>query len=90
MHPQRKASVCAIKDGKVLVRLEKESEIAIPALLLHLGESKTRATPKHAPPTDRWLWRDANGDGRMDAGEFLAIYDAEKTRDLFVDDAGGL
>jgi hypothetical protein len=83
-------TVANVGQAVAAFRFEKDSEIAIPALLLHLGESKTHAAPQHAPPAGRWLWRDANGDGRMDAGEFFAIDDAEKTRDVFVDDVGGL
>ena len=83
-------AVANVGQAVAAFRFENDSEIAIPTLLLHLGESKSRATPQHAPPTDRWLWRDANGDGHLDAGEILAINDAEKTRDAFVDDAGGL
>lgn len=79
-----------VGQGVAAYRFEKDSEIAVPAMLLHLGESKTRAKPRHAPPAERWLWRDANGDGQMDAGEFRAIEDGENMRDLFVDENGGL
>ncbi len=71
-------------------RFAKDSEIAIPTMLLHIGEGKTRFKPKQAPEADHWLWRDANNDGRMDAAEFLNTDATEKTRDIFIDEAGGI
>jgi hypothetical protein len=66
------------------------SEIAIPTMLWHLADSKTRSEPAAAPAATQWLWRDTNHDGRMTADEFVALTENDKPQDCFIDDGGGL
>ena len=50
-----------------------DGDLATPSVVLSSGplkEDKTGWTPPHQPESGRWLWRDANGNGRFDAGEY--------------------
>jgi DNA-binding beta-propeller fold protein YncE len=71
-------------------RFAPDSEIAIPTLLWHLADSKTKFDPVTAPDSAQWLWRDVNHDGCLDAQEFVVPPWEDKPRDCFIDDAGGL
>jgi len=46
-------------------------EIAIPAVCFAKQHIKGD-WPPHQPDTGEWIWRDANGDGAMEAGEYLS------------------
>ena len=50
-----------------------DGEIAVPAALFakrHYAPEDKSAWPATQPPNGEWLWHDANGDGKMQAGEF--------------------
>ncbi len=50
-----------------------DGDLATPSVVLSSGplkEDKTGWMPPHQPESGRWLWRDANGNGRFDAGEY--------------------
>ena len=50
-----------------------DGDLATPSVVLSSGslkEDKTGWTPSHQPESGRWLWRDANGNGSFDAGEY--------------------
>jgi SMP-30/Gluconolactonase/LRE-like region len=52
-----------------------DGDLATPSVVLSSGplkEDKTGWTPPHQPGSGRWLWRDANGNGRFDDGEYTA------------------
>jgi SMP-30/Gluconolactonase/LRE-like region len=50
-----------------------ESDIAVPSAVLSSGpikEDKTDWKPAGQPAKGRWFWRDANGNGKFDPGEY--------------------
>jgi hypothetical protein len=50
-----------------------DGETAIPAVLFakkHYAPEDKSVWPAAQPPKGEWLWRDVNGDGRMQVGEF--------------------
>jgi len=50
-----------------------DGEVAVPAGLILKKRYNSRAAPgypPHQPDKGEWIWRDANGDGKFDAGEF--------------------
>lgn len=71
-------------------RFATDSEIAIPAMLWHLADSKTRSEPVAAPSAAQWIWRDQNHDGAMTTNEFVAVMGDTKPQDCFIDEACGL
>jgi hypothetical protein len=55
-------------------RFEDDAETAIPcALFTHQNTLNTQERwPRTQPTAGRWIWIDRNGDGKMDASEFMA------------------
>lgn len=56
----------------IVYRFEADSEIAVPCAMFgreHLKEN----WPEHQPADGAWLWRDAKGNGDMEADEFESI-----------------
>ncbi len=50
-----------------------EADLAIPSAVLSASHyEKDGWSPPHQPEKDGWLWRDANGNGQMDEGEYSA------------------
>jgi hypothetical protein len=50
-----------------------EGDRAVPSAVLSTGpirEEKSTWTPTHQPAQGRWFWRDVNGNGKFDAGEY--------------------
>ena len=50
-----------------------EGDLAVPSVVLSAGPlkaDKSGWSPPHQPKTGRWFWRDANGNGKFDAGEY--------------------
>ncbi len=71
---------------------EADGETAIPSALFaqrHLGKD---GWPPNQPARGEWLWRDANGNGGFDAGEYATRGDADApaAQGWWVDDAGGV
>ena len=59
-------------------RFEPNSEIAVPCALFsrrHIGDKG--AWPAHQPARGAWIWRDLNGNGAFDEGEYQSPPDAE-------------
>jgi sugar lactone lactonase YvrE len=50
-----------------------EGDLAVPSVVLSSGPIKTDDgwSPPGQPESGRWLWRDADGDGQMVAGEYV-------------------
>ena len=73
-----------------------DGEVAIPSGLFtkkHLKEKEAaEAWPPNQPEKGEWIWRDANGNGAFDAGEFAADggTDAPSAQGWWVDRAGGV
>ena len=60
--------------GPAWYRLEgAPSEVAVPCGLLSRTATAPGAWPSAAPPGVPWAWQDDNGDGLMQAGEFVAL-----------------
>jgi hypothetical protein len=51
-----------------------EGDLAVPSVVLSSGPIKADDgwSPPGQPESGRWLWRDADGDGQMEAGEYVA------------------
>jgi hypothetical protein len=51
-----------------------EGDLAVPSVALSSGPLKTDEgwSPPGQPKSGRWLWQDANGDGQMQPGEYIA------------------
>jgi hypothetical protein len=52
-----------------------DGDLAIPSVVLSSGPLKAGKSgwrPTGQPASGRWIWRDANGNGRFDAGEYTA------------------
>jgi sugar lactone lactonase YvrE len=51
-----------------------EGDLAVPSVVLSSGPLKADDgwSPPGQPQSGRWLWRDAGGDGQMEAGEYVA------------------
>ncbi len=51
-----------------------EDDLAVPSVVLSSGPIKTDDgwSPPGQPGAGRWLWRDADGDGQMEGGEYVA------------------
>jgi hypothetical protein len=51
-----------------------DGDLAVPSVVLSSGPIKTDTgwLPPGQPQAGRWLWRDADGDGQMEAGEYIA------------------
>jgi hypothetical protein len=51
-----------------------EGHLAVPSVVLSNGPIKTDDdwSPPGQPQAGRWLWRDADGDGQMESGEYVA------------------
>ncbi len=51
-----------------------DGDLAVPSAVLSSGPIKTDDgwAPPGQPQAGRWLWRDADGDGQMEAGEYVA------------------
>jgi hypothetical protein len=77
---------------------ERMGEIAIPSGFLakgRVGEANAAAWPPHQPAKGEWIWRDANGNGRFDAGEYARKpadpdTNAPGSWGWFVDERGGV
>jgi len=55
-----------------------DGEIAIPsALFARRHIQRADGYPPHQPAAGGWLWRDANGNGRIDADEYTAMGDKD-------------
>lgn len=68
---------------------ETDGEIAIPSGLYAGKRLKTKTEwPKGQPEKGEWIWRDANGNGAFDAGEFISNdgRDAPAYQGWWVDD----
>jgi len=67
-----------------------DGEIAVPAGLL-MPQSRPREWPPGQPETGSWIWRDLNGDGKVQRDEMAAQPDSEpRSWNWFVDAKGGL
>jgi len=53
--------------------LSNHEEIAIPSVLFAKSHLKKKETgwPPHQPEKGEWIWRDSNGNGAFDAGEYV-------------------
>ena len=51
-----------------------EGDLAVPSVVLSSGPIKADDgwSPPGQPDSGRWLWRDADGDGQMETGEYVA------------------
>ena len=52
-----------------------DGDLAVPSVVLSSGPIKAEKSdwqPAGQPASGRWLWRDANGDGGFDPGEYVA------------------
>ncbi len=89
-----------VHDYIAVFRFEEGSEIAIPCALFYLftdGQGASWAEGKYpawdpATPDNarrRYLWRDANGDGRVDADEFGTYLVANRYSECYDIDADG-
>ena len=70
---------------------ETDGEVAIPCALLakrHVGDRG--AWPPHQPFKGEWIWRDTNGNGAMDAGEYQSNGGKNAGGILWPDDRGNL
>lgn len=59
-----------------------EGEIAVPSVMFAKDRWQSEATPgwpPNQPAEGGWIWRDANGDGRFDKGEYLQPDDPKTT-----------
>ncbi|MBK8477556.1 MAG: hypothetical protein IPL39_15020 [Opitutaceae bacterium] len=80
-----------------IFRFEEGSEIAIPCGLFYCyysGQGADWAAGKYPQWTAsstgwRYLWRDANGDGQVDTGEFSTFYVANSNSECYDVDADG-
>lgn len=74
-------------------RFEPNSEIAIPAALFAKRpiDNKT-GWPPHQPAKGEWIWRDTNGNGAFDAGEYVSNGDnnAPDSQGWWVDESGNV
>ncbi|HSI15745.1 MAG TPA: hypothetical protein VK961_27100 [Chthoniobacter sp.] len=72
---------------------KSEGEVAIPSGLFAKSHiKKDDAWPPNQPEKGEWIWRDANGNGSFDAGEFTAHdgADAPSSQGWWVDRQGGV
>jgi hypothetical protein len=77
-----------------------DGEVAIPSGLFAKSHIKDKdGWPAHQPPHGEWIWRDANGNGAFDAGEYATNPngasgasggDAPAAQGWWVDQAGGV
>jgi hypothetical protein len=66
-------------------------EIAIPCGMVHTWAWNQNLWEPNAPSTTGWLWEDSNGDGQMNANEYLADSRIVNYVDYFwVDDSGNI
>ncbi|NLI01022.1 MAG: hypothetical protein GX446_16190 [Chthonomonadales bacterium] len=57
-----------------LVIYRYDREIAIPSVMFSRGHYRDGAwMPPGQPPRGAWMWRDSDGDGQMEAGEYLDV-----------------
>ncbi len=62
--------------GETLCIYRYDSEMAIPSVIFARAEIRDRLwQPPFQPAGTRWMWRDTNGDGQMDEGEYLYVGD---------------
>lgn len=68
---QRFISIGEMPGGRAIL-YRFDGRIAVPCIVFQHGQGKRKEGdwPPNAPDAACWLWRDANGDGRFDAGEF--------------------
>jgi hypothetical protein len=67
------------------------AEIAIPSGLFSRTGSRTDEWPPHQPAAGEWIWRDADGDGAFDHGEYDTTgADAAPSQGMWVDADGGV
>lgn len=75
-------------------RFAAGAETAVPCGLFakrRITEKKSPAWPPHQPEKGAWLWRDADGDGQFDAGEFAGDgADMPAAQGWWVDASGGV
>ncbi|MBN2475148.1 MAG: hypothetical protein JXB62_11105 [Pirellulales bacterium] len=74
---------------------ETEGEIAIPSGMFakrHVPQRNSSGWPPHQPAHGEWIWRDANGNGAFDAGEFAQNggEDAPASQGWWVDAQGNV
>ncbi|WP_165227550.1 hypothetical protein [Aquisphaera insulae] len=72
----------------------REGEIAVPSGLFaprRLKSETDASWPPHQPPSGGWIWRDEDGDGRFEAGEYQAAgRDEPDAQGWWVDPAGNV
>ncbi len=71
---------------------DKDSEILIPSVLFMAGHQDRQGWPPNQPEKGEYIWRDANGNGRFDAGEFSTNEgkNSPHTWGIYIDDNGDL
>jgi len=73
-----------------IYRFDPNSEIALQCGMMNSGHRAT-AWPYNQPSTGKWIWRDTNGNGLMEAGEYVSNgADAFAINAWNVDDAGDI
>ncbi len=74
---------------------EADGETAIPSAFFakrRVSDRKSPGWPPHQPEKGEWIWRDANGNGAFDAGEFVSNQgtDAPVSQGWWVDARGNV
>lgn len=75
---------------------ETDGEIAIPSAFFakrRITDKKDPSWPPNQPERGEWIWRDVNGNGAFDSGEYAqpsAIADAPNSQGWWVDETGGV
>jgi hypothetical protein len=69
-----------------------DGEIAIPSGFFAKSHIDKDGWPPHQPPKGQWIWRDRNGNGAFDPGEFESVEgrDAPASQGWWVDSAGNV
>ncbi len=70
-----------------------DGEIAIPSVVFSRGHYRDGEwTPPGQPEKGSWMWRDLNGNGRMEAGEYLDVTEQNDPEfwAWWMDEAGGV
>jgi len=70
-----------------------DGEIAVPSVVFSRGHYRDGAwEPPGQPAAGSWMWRDADGDGQMEAGEYFDVTDSDEPEfwAWWMDEAGGV
>lgn len=82
-----------IESGTLVLRQQPGSHIFVPSLYMNGGQyhgNESKTYPPHHPGKHRFMWRDVNGNGRIEKEEYVYVGPAHNAWSWTIDSKGDL